>query len=302
VLPESRIDKACLILKVRRIGLRDRYGVDIEVIGIAVGADGFLNWGGLRLGQDLTRVPWRCEGAGILDVDIYVDGIFVRHTKTLDDVQLVGVRRAVIVDEAQRVVEQRNGIDDQRIAFVVADGFAVPAGLWVFRMRHIQIDVPRLIIAAPDDQNFFGRLDEKDHRRRNAAEDIPRGNARRIASLPGGEGNDAGQHLVIRALHLLDHPRLENGIGEIGNAVVRIARSEVAHAIGSIGMIGVRHHRAGPAAFGGKEIVAVPPVRKPRNVGIRREVRDRRARSLRKRAKGNDDGADYASAIEVAAS
>src|SRR6266700_7683990 len=102
-------------------------------------------------GVSLYGVPRRSECAGILDVNQDFHGLAaIGHTKALYDMELLGVRRAVIVDERLGVLP--DGIDDQRIAFIMADGFAEPGGPRTRRMRHIHIDMPHLIVAAPDDQ------------------------------------------------------------------------------------------------------------------------------------------------------
>jgi hypothetical protein len=56
----------------------------------------------------------------------------VNQVVALDQVKLFGVRRAESVYECPVIESDR--VDDERIAFVVADGFAVPGCLDVRRM------------------------------------------------------------------------------------------------------------------------------------------------------------------------
>jgi hypothetical protein len=52
--------------------------------------------------------------------------------------QLLGVRRAKQVDYGKRTIgPNANGVDDQRIAFVMADGIAMPGWPHLRRMRLI---------------------------------------------------------------------------------------------------------------------------------------------------------------------
>ena len=60
------------------------------------------------------------------------------HAEALDHVELLGVRREVIVDEGAGGEADR--IDHQRIAFVVADGVAEPAGPGVRIVLFVQSD------------------------------------------------------------------------------------------------------------------------------------------------------------------
>ena len=77
----------------------------------------------------LSRIPRHRERTGILNVNL--DFHFVAafdELIALDDMELVGVRRAEIVDIGPIV--KTNSIDHQRVAvFIVPDGFAVPRRL-----------------------------------------------------------------------------------------------------------------------------------------------------------------------------
>src|SRR5215471_15966493 len=78
-------------------------GVIEMVLFGALGADAFDKLAGvprspLEAPETLDCVPGRREGAGILDVDIYNHRLAaIDRVKALDDMELVRVRRAVIV-------------------------------------------------------------------------------------------------------------------------------------------------------------------------------------------------------------
>src|SRR5207237_9221384 len=89
-------------------------------------------------------------------------------------------------------------------------------------MRYIEIDVPHLAVAPPDDQHFLWRLHEKHHRWRDTAKNVPFRNAARVTAFARHERYFAGAHLVIVALHLRAHPGLQNVIARLGSAKARI--------------------------------------------------------------------------------
>src|SRR5260370_943412 len=79
----------------------------------------------------LYRRPGHPKGARILDKDRNVNRHAIgREPPALHHVELVGMRRAVVIDEG--LGRNANGVDDQRVAvLVVADGFTVPGGLHI---------------------------------------------------------------------------------------------------------------------------------------------------------------------------
>src|ERR1700730_16062177 len=92
----------------------------------------------------------------------------------------------------------------------MADGFAEPRRLHVFRMLVGEIDAAREMIALPYHPDLVRRLKEI-HRfeKKELARHAPRPAARL-----GGKGNRhlAAQHLFVRSLHLLRGPRFQDGI------------------------------------------------------------------------------------------
>src|SRR5208282_5054394 len=122
--------------------------------------------------------PWRVEGARIVDGDAYLQRLAaVDHLEALEHMHLVGVRRAVIVDEG--AVIEPDGVDDQLVPFVMPDRFAIPRRLYMFRMRHVQVHAAGLRVELVDDQDLFGGLDEMN--RLAAVVDVQAGNAGRPA-------------------------------------------------------------------------------------------------------------------------
>src|SRR5215470_2040097 len=78
------------------------------------------------------------------------------HAEALHDMELLAVRRLVSVDKGFRV--QADGIHDERIALVMADGFSEPGRLHARGVLVRQIDVPHDMVALPDHQDFFRPL------------------------------------------------------------------------------------------------------------------------------------------------
>ena len=69
--------------------------------------------------------PGLIEGVGIVDHEGHFQPLAaLGHGPALDHVQLVGVWRAVGIDDRLGIL--RDGVDDERIAFVVPDRLAVP--------------------------------------------------------------------------------------------------------------------------------------------------------------------------------
>ena len=73
----------------------------------------------------LDRRPCLVKGIGIVDADQHFELLAaIDEPPPLDDVELVGMRRAEIVDS--RPVIQADRVDYQRVAFVMADRLTVP--------------------------------------------------------------------------------------------------------------------------------------------------------------------------------
>src|SRR6516165_8287084 len=92
----------------------------------------------------------------------------------------------------------------------MADGFAEPGWLHMFRMLVGEIDAAREMIALPYHPDLLRSLEEI-HRleKKELARHAPRPAARL-----GGEGNRhlAAQHLFVRCLHMLRGPRFQDWI------------------------------------------------------------------------------------------
>ena len=76
--------------------------------------------------------------------------------------QLLGVRRAEIVDEVVGMLDEAHGIDDERVALVTADPFAEPGRFWIGAVGHVHHHAAHVMVALPDDVDDLRRLDEID--------------------------------------------------------------------------------------------------------------------------------------------
>jgi hypothetical protein len=76
------------------------------------------------------------------------------------DMQFLGVRRAEIVGKGLGVHADR--VDDEGVAFVMADRILRSRRVSDWGMGHVQIDVPRELFALIGDQHFLGRLNEEE--------------------------------------------------------------------------------------------------------------------------------------------
>src|SRR5882672_5779348 len=128
--------------EIRLVGHWDRTDTLIQVIAIVLGTTLLFQRSSLHPPITLNCRPGHVEGAWIVDrhTDLQCLSV-VDQAETFDDMDLGRVWRAVIVDESP--VVQPNRVDDQRVAFIMADRLPVPAWCNIRRMRHIHIDMPR---------------------------------------------------------------------------------------------------------------------------------------------------------------
>ena len=95
------------------------------MVVIVLGADDFAQRAAVCAPVTLNRIPWRREGARVFHVDIHLKHLaVVDHMEALYHVQLIGVRRLIVVDV--RLAGDSDRIDDERVAFVLNDRFAIP--------------------------------------------------------------------------------------------------------------------------------------------------------------------------------
>jgi hypothetical protein len=86
--------------EIRLVGVRNRLHVIVEKADIVFSADFFAQWALLDTPVTLESGPWRREGAGILDIgNRFQRFSALDDAVALDDMQLVGMRCAVTVDE-----------------------------------------------------------------------------------------------------------------------------------------------------------------------------------------------------------
>src|SRR5262245_51033298 len=112
--------------EVRLRRARDREQTLIEVILVVLGADCLDQRIG-DLAPALDQIERLVERVGVVDLDERLDPVAVgRELDALGDVQLLGERRAEIIDVAVLGL-QPDGVDEQRIAVLVAaDRIAEP--------------------------------------------------------------------------------------------------------------------------------------------------------------------------------
>src|ERR1041385_5420982 len=92
------------------------------------------------------RGPWFRERAGILERDVERE-IRTHAVDTLDEVEIARVRESAIVEPCGVLVT--NGIDHQRVAFPFANGVAVPGERRVGLLRHVQGNLPPVLVVFP---------------------------------------------------------------------------------------------------------------------------------------------------------
>src|SRR6516162_1561954 len=115
----------CSSLEIRLGRCRHRLGVLLEGIAdLALGASRFDHrpLHPAPAMDDMHRPDERCR---VVHGDLGLEALAVLdQAKALDDMQLVAVRRAVIVNEGLRVLT--DGVDDQRVTLVMPDRLAIP--------------------------------------------------------------------------------------------------------------------------------------------------------------------------------
>src|SRR5262249_37329468 len=127
------------------------------------------------------------------------------YAKALDDMQLLGVRSLVAIDE--RLGVETDSVDDQRVALVVANRFSVPRRLDVQRMLVGEIDVADLVIGLPDHQDLLRPLHEEE--RMNAMQNDTRNTNRPTRRLRGKAAFAGTNDLVVLA-QILFRPGLQD--------------------------------------------------------------------------------------------
>src|ERR1700730_13380044 len=100
--------------------------VDAERVKIVLGAD-VLRQGPVHAIVLPQRLPGLVERVRVIDghKDFQLLAV-LDEPPAFGDMQLIGMRSAIIVEE--RLVVKADGIDDERIALVMANRFSVPGG------------------------------------------------------------------------------------------------------------------------------------------------------------------------------
>src|SRR6267154_2993776 len=105
--------------------------------------------------------PRRIERARIFNRHGRLEGVAaVDDLPALHHVKVLGMRRAVIVEETVRVLDEADGVDDKLAVLVTAYGLAEPTRLWIFAVLAVEIDAAHLLVPLPDDPDLLRRLNE----------------------------------------------------------------------------------------------------------------------------------------------
>src|SRR3984893_8134586 len=153
------------------------------------------------------------------------------HPPAFRDVQLAGMRRAIIVEE--RLVVEGDGIDDERIALVMADRFSVPRGVRICRMRRIQQDMSRFGVPGEDHRDLASRLHDEQSPPEQQVE------PRNAGSLAGGtrrEGELARKYFGVVLLHHVFRPLLQIGVADVADALGRLFSRDGGFVIRNVAM------------------------------------------------------------------
>src|SRR5258708_32398629 len=115
----------------------------------------------LHAPKTLDPRPWFIIRVRIVALDVHFKHVAaVSELPALDAVQLFAVRGAIVIDES--LVIEANCVDHERVAFIMADRFAIPGRLWSRRMEPVDIDAPYLRVARKDHRDLFRCLEEID--------------------------------------------------------------------------------------------------------------------------------------------
>src|SRR6202521_3527735 len=96
--------------------------------------------------------PWRVERSRIVNHHSRLDLVSaVDEFPAFHHVKILGVRRAPIVHETIRMLDEADGIDDQLAILVVADGFAEPARLRIRAVLAVEMDAAYEMVPLPED-------------------------------------------------------------------------------------------------------------------------------------------------------
>src|SRR5258706_3455619 len=108
--------------KIRTCCCRHRANIEIENVLVVLGAAVFLDRSACGAIPALYGRPGHVEGVRVLDPDRVLELLAaIDQLEALDHVQLLGVRRAVIVDKGARVDPDR--VDDELVALPMPDRF-----------------------------------------------------------------------------------------------------------------------------------------------------------------------------------
>src|SRR5215475_10227503 len=147
--------------EIRSVGLRNRMEILIEVIVHVLGANR-LPHRHFVLAPCLFKYERPVERVGIFDrYDRGQRPAVMADREPLDDVEFLCVRRTEGIDVMILAAREPDRVDHERVpALVMADGFAEPGWLDMFRMLVGEIDAAREMIALPYHPDLVRSLEE----------------------------------------------------------------------------------------------------------------------------------------------
>src|SRR5258708_31334873 len=105
------------------------------------------------------------RGVGILfrvAIDRILGGVIIDEPVALGHMQSVGEGRAIHVEHGKRSLLDRDRVDHQRVAFIAADGIAVPRGSWMCGVRRVHAHAAHFVALAVDHRDLVLLLEYLD--------------------------------------------------------------------------------------------------------------------------------------------
>src|SRR4029453_10513752 len=191
----------------------------------------------------------------------------------------LGMRRSESVH--RRPIVESDRVHDERVAFVMADGFAIPGCLDIRGMLVRQADVANVVEVCQNHHHFPLPLNEI-HRLGHGGQQKP-SNAFRPATRARRDNELSGQNKLVALAHHISRPGLEDGIVEIGHGLGRLPAGHTKLVIRNIWMREVLLDGAGSARWWDEYAVVRVPCDTwiGRKIGWRAVCRRRKAQAAR---------------------
>src|SRR5882672_1732143 len=222
--------------------------------------DRHLTHGRLVLPEALDAGPRHREGAWILDTNVRLQhGAVLDQVEALDDMQILGVRRSKSINPRSLIDADR--VDDQRVTFITANGFAIPGRLDVRQMLVGEVDVPNLLLAGEDHHHDLRRLNEI-HRLGHGSQQEA-GNANRPATRVRWVDGLAGEDKLVALTYDLPGPGLQDRCVKVSQLLGRLPSGHTKFVVGHVRTRAILLHRTGTAR--GRDELAIVGI--PADIG-----------------------------------